>query len=319
MNLPLIASMERVLLLFTFIAWLTSPAQAGSPGVEAKWGPASALRGVDRALGRAFAEQYAPPSSDNDDDEQETDAIKDPRIQSATVRLGNGANLLMLRAPSGGSCGEYSISIYGPLAEGKRPLLLPICSSDLRLLAVPAQPVPNLVFSVGDLADRVWQWTGKTWEIGDAVESFKTFQPTLPPVSLDEWPARLETLLGGYNVVEVIQEPFIREQLRNGLKAHYSELLINLSVRGRWQPNSPACVFLTGQAPHQGGQQNAILTVCADGSAHAAILNRGKRIVYSPASSFEGIPEPIRAFLAGDLGGTGTPASQGSVDFEWMR
>lgn len=311
--------MRRLLLASLFATWLALPAQAGSPGVEPKWGPASTLRGADLAVGRDFAEPSVSPSDDNDDeDEQETDAIKNPRIQAAIIRLDNQANLLLLRAPSGGNCGEYGINIYGPVTENKRPLLLPICASDLRLFAVPGQPVPNLVFSVGDLADRVWQWTGKTWDLADAVESFKPFLPTRPPVSRKEWPARLKTLSGGYNVVEVLQEPFIREQLRDGLKAHYSELLVNLSVRSQWKPVS-ACVFLTGQAPHRGGEQDAILVVCADGSAHAAILNRGKRIVFSPADRFEAIPEPIRAFLAGNLDGTGAPALQGSVDFEWMK
>lgn len=145
------------------------PPEPLPPPVPKHWNSFDSLDAGDRAL----AEEILKPMFGTDP------ALwpdwLDPRAVLYPLRQGN---LLIVRAPFRGVCGDYHFSVFGPVREdGNRGLLGdPMCSDGLAVELRRRQTIPDLVLKSVTLlqpndslwhGDQIARWNGNDWlEIG---------------------------------------------------------------------------------------------------------------------------------------------------------
>ncbi|MGA7966689.1 MAG: hypothetical protein WCB49_12550 [Gammaproteobacteria bacterium] len=110
---------------------------------------------------------------------------------------------------------------------------------------------------------------------------------------------------GGYKTAEVLGDPAVDAALKRLLGSELAHLQRNLGVSG--PVDLIACdLVISGNAPHQGGEENAIIDISVySGAVAAAILSQGKIAIYfnhgksSPGHDYgEAVPLAIKDWLA---------------------
>lgn len=290
----------------TALVWQAAPAAEAE--IDPVWVAPSALSGPAREFARREAKRLEDEMGL--DDSQLAHFRR--RTRAALVPLPQGGDLLLIQTVSLGNCGSINVSVFAP-ADNKRmrkPLMDSTCLHDIRFRPHPDRQFPDLVSSASNLLDFVTPWDGQAWKKAELHETSKP-QSARKPLAGTVRPERLNILKDSYELGEVISRPWVGETLRRGFGDRYLKYLFNLTVRSPWQ-QSGRCWTLNGLAPHSGGEEEGVLTLCPDGSVHAAMLSGGKeRTLLSPAGSFAALPENVRDFLGPD----GKP---GSPNFTWL-
>lgn len=236
-----------------------------------------------------------------------------PYVSYARVPLRDGRDLLFFRVPETAVCGSY-YAMFGPRnPNGSRTERYSDCSEAPRLDWRPNQTLPDIVTEISDLL--VWRLAadGDGWvSLGMVVEirkdSYWGQDSSSGPLS------HLRRYVGTYDLPAVLLDPLVDRKLRTALKDRYVTLLKNLGRRGpigfQW-----GCLFVSGIEPHEGGSEEAIMTVCADGTIHAAILTEEHTYLYSDERDFDTLPFEIRNFIARHRPIREAPKK----DFTWIR
>lgn len=117
--------------------------------------------------------------------------------------------------------------------------------------------------------------------------------------------ARMLAYTGEYKTAEVLNDPAVAAVLKRLLGSELAHLKRNLGVTGPVDLISCDLV-VSGNAPHQGGEENAIVDISVySGSVAAAILSRGKIAIYADTGKTaagmeyeEAVPLAIKDWLA---------------------
>lgn len=280
--------MAAALAAFVFFC---AAASAQMPGTPPDWKPLSALAPADRALARALANDAFPPPVPGGVDWR-------TRARAALVPLPGGGDLLFVRLPMLGNCGSMDLRIYGPRdAEGRKGLG-EFCLSGLHLAWRDGQRLPDLIEGPSDLIAVIHRATASGWGDTETIENLATAsRPSAPNFARGPL-AHLVRLAGGYDLPAALRDPLVRTPLRAALGPHYTTLLTNLSVRGPFD-FVVGCLIARGNARHEGGVEEAILAICADGALHAGLLTGGDQFrLFSRAEDWRSLPEPVRLFFA---------------------
>jgi|GEM_PF-7071452 len=235
------------------------------------------------------------------------------RVSYARVPLRDGGDLLFFRVPETAVCGSY-YAMFGPQGpDGSRKERYSDCSSEPSLDWRPNQNLPDIVTEISDLL--VWRLAadGDGWiSLGVVVEfrrnAYWPRDVRVGPLS------HLLVHAGSYDLRAVLIDPAVDKRLRAMLADNYLLLLKNLGRREQIGLQRQ-CLTVEGFEPHEGGSEEAILVVCADGEIHVAILSDGHTYVYSDARSFEWLPSRVRDFVAKHRPIREAPKK----DFTWTR
>ncbi len=109
----------------------------------------------------------------------------------------------------------------------------------------------------------------------------------------------LAQYIGRYEYDQVLNDKRVSAQLDTMLgKEEIEKLKARLDVRGSIGFDED-CLILSGNAPHQGGQEAAFVNVCIyKGEVHVAILSGGIIKVYSPeAPHYEYLPRAMKTWI----------------------
>ncbi|MFT4163492.1 hypothetical protein [Shinella sp.] len=116
----------------------------------------------------------------------------DGAFEAALVPIGRGRDMLIIRFPSGGTCGSYEFAVYGPVGKDDRRLsdreanaLLNECAE--RLAIMPGgTTLPDIVTRAliernaaqGPVAqDTIWRWTGNAYGVVRRVRTPPEIEP----------------------------------------------------------------------------------------------------------------------------------------------
>lgn len=117
--------------------------------------------------------------------------------------------------------------------------------------------------------------------------------------------SRMLTYAGEYKTAEVLGDPAVDAALTRLLGSELAHLKRNLGVAGPVDLISSDLV-ISGNAPHQGGEENAIVDINVySGAVAAAILSQGKIAIYADTGKTmsgmayeEAVPLAIKDWLA---------------------
>lgn len=143
-------------------------AEARARKIEPRFAKADALAERDRILVRAAGAGLCPGPQ----------CPGDGAFEAALVPIGSGGDMLVIRFPSGGTCGAYEFAVFGPVGKDHRRLsdrdgnaLLSECAE--RLSVEPnGRGLPDIVTGAligrdteqGPVAqDTTWRWTGDAY------------------------------------------------------------------------------------------------------------------------------------------------------------
>ena len=110
-----------------------------------------------------------------------------------------------------------------------------------------------------------------------------------------------ETLLtryaGNYDVESLLGEPFVHTGLRSLLGTDLEHFMHNLNVRGKVDVIS-GTLAVAGNAPHQGGVEEAILCVTPHNrQVSAAIFSQGEIKIYSTTRDYQSLTLCIKDWI----------------------
>ena len=124
--------------------------------------------------------------------------------------------------------------------------------------------------------------------------------PAETPVAEEQARALLQRYVGTWHLDALLAEPPVHRELEALGGPTREKLLRNLSVSGAIDVYGGA-LSLMGNAPHRGGEEDAVLCVEVLGGAwqlHAAILSAGRVSVYSRQPRYDFLPICIRDWVA---------------------
>ncbi|HXC52922.1 MAG TPA: hypothetical protein VN634_18695 [Candidatus Limnocylindrales bacterium] len=108
----------------------------------------------------------------------------------------------------------------------------------------------------------------------------------------------LAKYVGSYELAKFLKDPLVARELKHVVGAELKHLENNLSVMGPIALTG-GTLSTDGNAPHMGGEENAVLCVDAGrNTVNAAMLSGGKVRVYSRQSSFDALPACIKEWSA---------------------
>lgn len=106
--------------------------------------------------------------------------------------------------------------------------------------------------------------------------------------------------VGTWDLDALLLEPSVRQDLLRLVGDDWDKLVFNLNVRGPIGFHGGA-IAVMGNAPHGGGEEEAILCVqpgISDQGVHAAILSNGSVIIYSDQERYTFLTVCIRDWVA---------------------
>ena len=110
--------------------------------------------------------------------------------------------------------------------------------------------------------------------------------------------SRLMPYAGTYEDGRILDDPTVARALRRLMGAELEHLRANVSVRGPVDLISCDLV-ISGNAPHQGGSEEAIVAVnVSTGRVAAAIHSAGRIVVYADGDSYWDVPLAIKDWMA---------------------
>jgi len=104
--------------------------------------------------------------------------------------------------------------------------------------------------------------------------------------------------IGTYSYVAVLGDPEVEVALKGLVGADLAGVIaINLNVASPIDFVSGHLV-LRGNAPHQGGEEEAMVLVkIYDGTVRAALLHKGRMRLFAPDAEYDYLPPPLKDFL----------------------
>lgn len=121
-----------------------------------------------------------------------------------------------------------------------------------------------------------------------------------PPSPASESGGLLQRYAASWDLDALLAEPPVARRWQALPDEAREQLLRNLSVRGSIDVYAGA-LSIMGNAPHRGGEDEALLCVEVGGDAvrlHAAILSSGRVTVYTPGASYHAVPICVRDWVA---------------------
>lgn len=107
----------------------------------------------------------------------------------------------------------------------------------------------------------------------------------------------LGTYAGTYDTDALLRDPRIRGPLAALVGEALPRLLENLDVRGAVDLVG-GWLQISGNAPHHGGEEEAVVCVATyDGRVAAAILSEGKIVAYSGSGSYDDLPICVKDWI----------------------
>ncbi len=117
------------------------------------------------------------------------------------------------------------------------------------------------------------------------------------PVCPGQW-SRLVVYAGSYDADRLLHDPAVAAALTALLGSELPHLRRNLDVRGAVDLRSCELV-IAGNAPHAGGEENAILSInLYRGTLAAAILSGGQITIYRESGDYASLPIGIKDWVA---------------------
>jgi len=115
----------------------------------------------------------------------------------------------------------------------------------------------------------------------------------LPMGAAAQAPTRplLKKYIGNPDTDALLREPAVRAQLEAMLGKHLPTLIRNLNVKGEVELSNGA-LMLNGNAPHKGGEEEAIVCIADAGPVpyvEAAIFSKGKVAIFTKSPQYDGV------------------------------
>lgn len=108
----------------------------------------------------------------------------------------------------------------------------------------------------------------------------------------------LEVYIGSYQSVQLLNDPRVAIPLRRLLGTHLPHFKRNLEVAGPVDLIS-GHLAVSGNAPHQGGLEEAVLCVSLrDASVSAALLSSNRIRIYTPHERYDQISRCIKDWIS---------------------
>jgi hypothetical protein len=108
---------------------------------------------------------------------------------------------------------------------------------------------------------------------------------------------RLLAYINTYESTKFIADPKIKPQLERLLGQELNHLKNNINVR--WPIGViSGILFVSGSAPHLGGEENGFVGIdLNDGAVYAALLTEGKIKVYGKSTMYHSLPDGVRDWI----------------------
>ena len=101
----------------------------------------------------------------------------------------------------------------------------------------------------------------------------------------------LKKYIGNPDTDALLKEPAVRAQLEALLGKQLPKLIANLNVKGEVELSNGA-LMLNGNAPHKGGEEEAIVCIADAGPVpyvEAAIFSKGKVAIFTKSPQYDGV------------------------------